>query len=67
MLSVVAVPRERVPGSSSLTWTLTRTKTSSFTSFASTTSRTARTKRSSPQAGSNVSMPMILAEFTRRR
>ena len=67
MLSVVVVPRERVPGSSSLTWTLTRTKTSSVTSFARTTSRRAWTKRSSLQAGSNVSMPMILAEFTRRR
>ena len=43
------------------------TKTSSATSLASTVSLTAATKRSSSQAGSKVSMPMIRAELTSRR
>ena len=67
MLMVVLMPRERVPGTRSLTCTVALTKTSSVTSFASTMSLIAPAKRSSLQTGSKVSMPMIRAELTSLR
>ena len=67
MLSRVLMPRERVPGSSASTCTLTRTKTSSVISLARTTSARAASKRCSLQAGSHVSMPMMRSELTSRR